>query len=80
VFPRAWFPPWSEIVVLIPDEYFIFHGQRTRLYVTLTQKEVSSHVTAACPFGIYFLVCTEHRIFSMITGFKQVTYLTDSDL
>jgi hypothetical protein len=80
MYSRAWFHLSSEIVVFVPGEYFTFLGQRTRLDITLTQKEVSSHVTAACPFGIYLLVCTEHRIFSMITGFKHVTYLTGSDL
>lgn len=48
--------------------------------VILTQKEISSYVTAACPFGIYFVVCTEHRMYSMIMCFKQLIYLTGIDL
>lgn len=49
MFPRAWFHPSGEI-----EEYFIFLEQRAGMGI-LTQKEILSYITAACPFGIYFL-------------------------
>jgi hypothetical protein len=58
--------------------YFLNKGQE--MIIILTQKEIHSYITAACPFGIYFVVCTEHKMYSMITRFKQLIYLTGIDL
>jgi hypothetical protein len=67
VFPRAWFHPSGKIVMFLLGECFTFLEQRTGMGIILTQKEIPSYVTAACPFGIYFVVCTEHKMYSMIT-------------
>jgi hypothetical protein len=80
MFPRAWFHPSGKIFMFLLREYFIFLEQRTGMGIILTQKEMSSYVTAACPFGIYFVVCTEHKMYSISTCFKQLIYLTGIDL